>query len=58
MSDWCDLKKRYCTSGQFYSCSAKACPKGYRSKMVEKTSEERQTNRLVKEGAKKWKGWL
>jgi tRNA(Ile2) C34 agmatinyltransferase TiaS len=36
----------------------KICVLERRTKTKQQTKEERQTNRLVKEGAKKWKGWL
>jgi hypothetical protein len=32
MSDFCNLKNRYCNYGTYTACNAKSCPKGYRSK--------------------------
>jgi hypothetical protein len=32
--DYCRLKDLYCTYGQYKQCSAKGCPKGYKSKEV------------------------
>jgi hypothetical protein len=36
----------------------KICAISGRKKTIEQSAEERRINRLVKEGAKKWKGWL
>jgi hypothetical protein len=38
--------------------NGKICVITKRKKTNEQTKEERRTNRLVKQGAKAWKGWL
>jgi hypothetical protein len=44
-------------TGEEYD-EGKICAISGRKKTVEQTKEERHINRLVREGAKKWKGWL
>jgi hypothetical protein len=53
-----EVSEKFTESDDYNGEEGRICVFTKRKKTKQQTKEEREINRLVKEGAKKWKGWL